>query len=374
MTKLIALDAGHGKNTYPPSKGVPKMPEFSFNSAVVGYAKPLFEANGFDVLLTQPLDGNDVALRTRTNEANGKKADLFLSFHADYTSNKGARGHWGFYWHTSKNGKKLADIWHDEVAKVRGDNRRNNQASKPGAWTNFHVVRETNMPAVLMEHGFMSNAEDLALLLDDDYRRKCAEAACRAVCRYFGQPYKSVKPAPKTGVKDEVATPAPAKPKKPTPSSRATVRRGSRGADVRYVQQRLNTLGFNVGTADGIFGPKTEAGVKAFQKARGIGVDGIVGPQTYGELAKANPKPKPSLPNVVLRANRPYPSGANVRAVQESLASVHFYPEKGARNNGVDGVYGPKTADAVRRFQSVHGLTTDGVYGPKTRAKLAEVM
>jgi hypothetical protein len=81
-----------------------------------------------------------------------------------------------------------------------------------------------------------------------------------------------------------------------------------------------------------------------------------------------------NLPNSVYRANRPYPNGSGVRAVQEALASVHYYPDKGAPNNGIDGYYGPKTADAVRRFQSMHGLVQDGVYGPKTRAALIEAM
>src|SRR5690625_2921516 len=81
-----------------------------------------------------------------------------------------------------------------------------------------------------------------------------------------------------------------------------------------------------------------------------------------------------NLPNSVYRANRPYPSGSGVRAVQGALASVYYYPDKGAPNNGVDGYYGPKTADAVRRFQSMHGLAQDGVYGPKTRAALIKAM
>jgi hypothetical protein len=81
-----------------------------------------------------------------------------------------------------------------------------------------------------------------------------------------------------------------------------------------------------------------------------------------------------NLPNSVYRANRPYPNGSGVRAVQEALASVYYYPDKGAPNNGIDGYYGPKTADAVRRFQSMHGLVQDGVYGPKTRAALIEAM
>lgn len=59
---------------------------------------------------------------------------------------------------------------------------------------------------------------------------------------------------------------------------------GSRGEEVKKLQESLNKLGFNCGTADGIFGPKTEAAVKAFQKANGLAVDGIVGPATQAKI------------------------------------------------------------------------------------------
>lgn len=59
--------------------------------------------------------------------------------------------------------------------------------------------------------------------------------------------------------------------------------------------------------------------------------------------------------------------GDDVRQIQRALAALYFYPDKGAKNNGIDGVYGPKTA---KRFQSVNGLTADGIYGPKTKAKI----
>ena len=52
---------------------------------------------------------------------------------------------------------------------------------------------------------------------------------------------------------------------------------GDRGDDVRLLQQSLTALGYDVGPADGIFGDRTEAGVRAFQNDRRIGVDGIVG-------------------------------------------------------------------------------------------------
>lgn len=62
------------------------------------------------------------------------------------------------------------------------------------------------------------------------------------------------------------------------------VRQGAKGGITRLIQERLNLLGFNCGDVDGIFGSKTEAGVMAYQKAQGIGVDGIVGPQTWRKL------------------------------------------------------------------------------------------
>ena len=74
-----------------------------------------------------------------------------------------------------------------------------------------------------------------------------------------------------------------------TPARNLYYKSGSlmRGDDVRSLQAQLNSLGFSCGKADGIFGPKTRAGVKAFQAAKNLEVDGIVGPKTYGALAAA---------------------------------------------------------------------------------------
>lgn len=79
---------------------------------------------------------------------------------------------------------------------------------------------------------------------------------------------------------------------------------------------------------------------------------------------------KHPLPNATYWVKKPLFRGKGVRQVQEALASIYFYPEKGAKNNGVDGYYGAKTADAVKRFQSVNGLKADGSYGPATKKVL----
>jgi peptidoglycan hydrolase-like protein with peptidoglycan-binding domain len=70
-----------------------------------------------------------------------------------------------------------------------------------------------------------------------------------------------------------------------TATARPTLRYGSRGPDVVYLQQRLTALRYDAGPIDGIFGPSTLHGAYAFQKVQGIGVDGVVGPVTWSRLA-----------------------------------------------------------------------------------------
>ncbi|MDF2548558.1 MAG: hypothetical protein K0R93_3456 [Anaerosolibacter sp.] len=59
---------------------------------------------------------------------------------------------------------------------------------------------------------------------------------------------------------------------------------GDRGQDVREIQERLNTLGFDAGLEDGIFGESTRQAVIQFQRSKGLTPDGIVGPSTYTAL------------------------------------------------------------------------------------------
>lgn len=70
----------------------------------------------------------------------------------------------------------------------------------------------------------------------------------------------------------------------------------------------------------------------------------------------------------------PLTKGTAVKQIQTALAALYYYPDKGAKNNGIDGYYGPKTANAVKRFQSMYGLPADGIYGPKTKARLGEML
>ncbi len=121
------------------------------------------------------------------------------------------------------------------------------------------------------------------------------------------------------------------------------LRNGSRGEDVRTVQYLLSAHGHHL-DVDGVFGPRTEEGVRGFQSSNGLSSDGIVGRQTWPAL----------VVQVALGDN-----GDAVRAVQSQL--IH----RGGFAN-VDGIFGPDTDDAVRRFQTKTGLVSDGIVGPRT--------
>ncbi|WP_375153287.1 peptidoglycan-binding protein [Bacillus safensis] len=81
-----------------------------------------------------------------------------------------------------------------------------------------------------------------------------------------------------------------------------------------------------------------------------------------------------NLPAGIIKVTKPLTKGVGVKSLQEALSALFFYPEKGAKNNGIDGYYGPKTADAVKRFQLMNGLAADGIYGPKTKAALEKLL
>jgi len=72
-------------------------------------------------------------------------------------------------------------------------------------------------------------------------------------------------------------------------------RRGSVGAEVANLQRRLRELGHYLGPADGSFGGGTESAVRAFQRAAGLGADGVVGPRTWGALFDGEGVPRPAI-------------------------------------------------------------------------------
>jgi peptidoglycan hydrolase-like protein with peptidoglycan-binding domain len=119
---------------------------------------------------------------------------------------------------------------------------------------------------------------------------------------------------------------------------------GNRGADVLALQHLLTHHGQSAPT-DGVFGASTNTAVRSFQNANGLGVDGIVGPATWGKL----------VPQLSQGA-----SGQAVRALQVELNA------KRRLSLAVDGTFDAEVTNAVRSFQEHAGIGVDGVVGPTT--------
>jgi peptidoglycan hydrolase-like protein with peptidoglycan-binding domain len=126
---------------------------------------------------------------------------------------------------------------------------------------------------------------------------------------------------------------------------------------VRTLQHLLRAQKQTV-TVDGKFGPKTEAAVKAIQKAKKLTVDGIVGPKTWAAIIVTVKKGS---------------TGDAVRGVQEEIKFRNLSDDP-ANATQVDGIFGPKTDAFVRGFQEALEITVDGIVGPVTWRALVSGM
>jgi N-acetylmuramoyl-L-alanine amidase len=134
-------------------------------------------------------------------------------------------------------------------------------------------------------------------------------------------------------------------------------REGDRGPEVLDVQQRLVGLGFDVsGDERGVLGPATVEAVRRFQAQRKLRVDGLVGPDTWGQLVEAGIR----LGDRTLYLHAPHYRGDDVRALQRKLNALGF--DAGRE----DGLFGPRTDRAIREFQRNVGDEADGVVGLHT--------
>jgi hypothetical protein len=132
----------------------------------------------------------------------------------------------------------------------------------------------------------------------------------------------------------------------------ATASAGS--AHIAALQVAMSTLGLYPHPVDGVSGPWTQQAVRTFQSQHGLTVDGAAGPQTRATLGWRG---KPNL------GDRPMHSGQkgwDVAALQFLLSSRGFGP------GSFDSGFGPRTENAVRRFQSAAHLSVDGVAGSTT--------
>lgn len=188
----VLLDPGHGGKD-PGARAVNGRYEAESNLRVALLARPLVAAAGHEVQLTREADVT-VDLAQRVALANSWLADVVVSLHADASSNPATKGHHAIrsiHARPGEGGDKLANLLVDKLTEATGRppfSRRvwsRPSESQPGR-DYYAIIRETAMPAVILERGFLTNAEDAALLFCEEFLRRQAEGIATAVAAYFG--------------------------------------------------------------------------------------------------------------------------------------------------------------------------------------------
>ncbi len=208
--KTVVLDAGHGTQSANKSPdGTYSEAEFALDMAK--RMKAILERHGVAVVMTRTGEdcptgrGDENDLAHRCKAANSVKAlDLFVSLHSNAAGSGGWSNARGWEAYTSAAGEKAGrNVAAGKLAA---------QVKAAGAVIHgeavkhclYYVLKNTAAPAVLIEHGFHTNREDVALLKSGAYRNKLAAAQCKGILDYLGVAWKEDAPPEAAG---EAASP-----------------------------------------------------------------------------------------------------------------------------------------------------------------------
>lgn len=184
----IALTAGHYKNT--PGKRCMKAldpnetREWVLNNRIADKVEKLLQDyTGWELIRTDDTTGaKDISLAARTNAANNFGADIYISIHHNAGINGGKGGGIVAIVYTGAGAE--SQQWQKALydALIAATGLKGNR-STPLAKMNLHEVRETKMPAVLLELGFMDSSTDVPVILSEEYADKCAQAIVKVIAQ-----------------------------------------------------------------------------------------------------------------------------------------------------------------------------------------------
>lgn len=191
MSKLrLAIDAGHGATT--PGKRTlatlgPVVNEWIMNDRVTRHVMDLLnDYEDVEVLRLDDSTGKrDVPLSERTDKANKFRADLLISNHHNAGISGGSGGGTVVYRYpnSSKFTKAMQKSLYDSLVNQTG---LKGNRSNPLSEANFHMVRESAMAAVLIEHGFMDSKTDYPIITKDAFSKKAAQGIVDFLVKQYG--------------------------------------------------------------------------------------------------------------------------------------------------------------------------------------------
>lgn len=255
----IILDAGHGGNDPGASANGLVEKDLTLKLVKAIKSKVESESSNIKIKLTRTKD-SFISLSGRAKIANDWGADYFISHHFN------AGGGTGFeafgYTNPAKKRDEMNKKYYDHFIK------QVNYKDRGLKRANFAVLRETSMPALLVENLFLDNNTDAKYLKSNSGWNKIVESHVSAMLHMTGKS----RPPTNNGM-----------------GNFSYLSSGSQGNDVRILQISLNSFGFNSGGVDGDFGPQTDKALRAFQKASKIAADGSFGPESLNAILNQTP-------------------------------------------------------------------------------------
>ncbi|BAZ39107.1 peptidoglycan-binding domain 1 [Calothrix sp. NIES-4101] len=309
----FGIDIGHNCPPDTGARGIKFEDNLTLDvgSRVISKLKSL----GHEVIDCKPVRASNVkdSLSRRCDLANNTKVDLFVSIHFN-AFNQQANG--TEIYAVGTEGRKAAKPILDEIIKLGFFNR----GIKNGS--HLFVLRNTKMPAILIESCFIDSRKDMSLFN--------SEAIANAIVKGLtGElPTRPVIPIPDE--EDNIDT---------------TVLRLQRALNRLKITDKDNKILLEDNTID----VQTKQALERFQRIVGVQVTGIIGNTTWAAINQI-------LAKRIIRPN--HAGGPVIRYIQYRIGVE------------IDGVYGTQTEVAVKNFQRQNGLLADGIIGPISWQKL----
>ncbi|MDP2872346.1 MAG: N-acetylmuramoyl-L-alanine amidase family protein [Bacillota bacterium] len=175
--RKIAIDPGHG-GVDPGAISVTKVYEREVNLAIANVLKQRLERAGAQVLMTREDATTSINAYGRAAAANEWGADVLVSVHCNSHTSRATSGTEVWHYGNSAESLRLAGLM---IQQLRGLGLVDRGVKKD----NYAILRETSMPAVLVETGFLSNPTEEKLLLNPVFQAKAAELMCQALLAFF---------------------------------------------------------------------------------------------------------------------------------------------------------------------------------------------
>lgn len=182
--KVIFIDAGHGE--WDPGKVAKDGTlEKDINLQISKYLQGYLEQSGGFVLTTRVEDKalsnkKREDLKERKNIANNENVDLLVSIHQNSFPKENVKGAQVFYYSGSEESKRLAECVQNRLKEIDSTNNRVAKENK-----DYYLLKQTSMPSIIVECGFLSNQEEKNKLNSKQYQEKLAWAIYMGILDYY---------------------------------------------------------------------------------------------------------------------------------------------------------------------------------------------